>query len=124
VIKIVFCLRRLPSLSPEQFHDHWKNQHAPLVRACAPALNIVRYVQSRGVFDPRLQGAIDVRGPRDAPYDGIAEVWWESLDAALAAGSTPEGRAAGRRLLEDERRFIDLANSPIMYADETVVVGG
>jgi hypothetical protein len=39
-----------------------------------------------------------------------------------AAGATPEGRAAGRRLLEDERRFIDLAGSPLCLAEEHLIV--
>jgi len=36
----------------------------------------------------------------------------------LGAGETREGRAAGRALLEDERRFLELANPRLIYAAE------
>jgi hypothetical protein len=52
------------------------------------------------------------------PYDGIAELWWESLEELVRIGSGPEARQAGRLLLEDERRFIDLPNSPIFFSRE------
>jgi hypothetical protein len=41
-----------------------------------------------------------------------------------AATATPEGRAAGAALLEDERKFIDLASSPLFWAREHEVIGG
>jgi uncharacterized protein (TIGR02118 family) len=122
VIKILFCLRRLPGLSRDEFQRYWRNQHAPLVRECAPALNIRRYVQNYGFLDSRLSPAIDVRGSPAEVYDGVAEVWWDDLEQAVSAGATREGRAAGRRLVEDERRFIDLANSPLIYAREVVIL--
>jgi hypothetical protein len=31
--------------------------------------------------------------------------------------------AAGRELLEDERRFIDLARSPLWYGRERLIIG-
>ena len=42
----------------------------------------------------------------------------------MAAGGTPEGRAAGKRLMEDERRFIDMARSPLWLAEEHEIIGG
>jgi hypothetical protein len=33
------------------------------------------------------------------PYDGITEVWWESLVALEASMQTPESQDAQRRLL-------------------------
>lgn len=117
-IKLVFCLRRLPSLTPEAFDRYWIERHAPLVQACAPALKLQRYVQSSLVDDPRLAAAIDARASALPPFDGVAELWWNKLEDLLQVGRTREGRAAGRLLLEDERRFIDLRNSRLIYATE------
>lgn len=121
MIKIIFCLRRLPSLSTEEFQRYWREQHAPLVRRHASALGIARYTQSHTFVDPRLEPSAAARAPEVERYDGVAELWWHSIDDLLAAGATREARAAGRELLEDERRFIDLKNSPIFFAQEHVV---
>lgn len=122
MIKIVFCLRRLPTLSLAEFHDYWRDKHAPLVRERASVLGIRRYVQNHMFADARLQPALNARGSLVAPYDGVAELWYDSIDAIAALGAIPEARQAGRDLLEDERRFIDLPNSPIFYANENIVI--
>ena len=121
MIKLVFCLRRLPNLSREEFQRYWLNSHGPLVRELAPALGVKRYVQ---VHTLRSAFSEAMRAHRGAPddFDGVAELWWESVDDFARAGSTREGREAGRRLLEDEKRFIDLAHSPIWFGEEQSLV--
>ncbi|MEP7350612.1 MAG: EthD domain-containing protein [Sphingorhabdus sp.] len=123
MIKLNFCLRRLPSLSSAEFQTYWLEKHAPLVREYAKALRIIRYVQTHYLAETGLQASLDARGPIIEPYDGIAQLWWANVDDILTAGTTPEGRAAGRALLTDERNFIDLPNSPIFFAQEHVIVG-
>jgi uncharacterized protein (TIGR02118 family) len=121
MVKLTFCLRRLPHLSRDQFQQYWLETHGPLVREVAPALSIRKYVQLHTVptpFDPQLRRH---RGSPDE-YDGVAELWWESFKDFAASGSTPEGREAGRRLLEDERCFIDLPRSPLWFGEEHVLV--
>ena len=53
----------------------------------------------------------------------MAELWWDSAEDLIEAASTPEGVSAGLALLEDERTFIDLANSPMFFSTEHVVLG-
>jgi uncharacterized protein (TIGR02118 family) len=121
MIKIVFCLRRRADLSREEFQSYWRTRHAPLVRSHASALGIRRYVQVHSV-DDNISSAI--AGPRKSPepFDGVAELWFDSLDALIVAGSTDEGRAAGALLFEDEQRFIDLERSPLLLAEEHVII--
>lgn len=123
MIKIVFCLRRRADFSREEFQAYWFTIHAPLVRVHAEALGIRRYVQVHSV-DDAISAAI--AGPRQSPepFDGLAELWLDSLDALIAAGSSQTGRTAAAALLEDERRFIDLERSPLFLAEERVVIGG
>jgi uncharacterized protein (TIGR02118 family) len=123
MIKLVFCMRRLSTLSSEGFHEYWRNHHAPLVRSVAPLLRIRRYVQCESFTDARIAPAVEARAAQVHPYDGVAELWWDNIDDILAAGSTSECRAAGRKLLEDERRFIDLGDSSLFYVRENVVIG-
>jgi len=122
VIKIVFCLRRLPALSLETFQTYWYDQHAPLVREVADVLRIRRYTQGHTFEDPRISPGITARGCGVAPYDGIAELFWDSVEDIIAAGTTPEGRAAGRRLIADEKQFIDLENSSLFFTREREII--
>ncbi|HEY5011226.1 MAG TPA: EthD domain-containing protein [Acidimicrobiia bacterium] len=123
MIKIVFCLRRRPELSREEFQTYWRTQHAPLVRVHAEVLGIRRYVQVHSVDDAV---SVAVAGPRQSPepFDGVAELWLDSIDALVAAGGSEAGRAASAELLEDERRFIDLPRSPLFLAEEHVIIDG
>ncbi|MGH7299718.1 MAG: EthD domain-containing protein [Candidatus Rokuibacteriota bacterium] len=121
MIKLVFCLRRLSHLSREDFQRYWLDSHGPLVRELAPALNVKRYAQVHTVSSAFGDALRRHRGaPED--FDGVAELWWESVEDFARAGSTAEGREAGRRLLEDEKRFIDLARSPIWFGEEHALV--
>jgi len=122
VIKLTFCLRRLPHLSREEFQRYWRDTHAPLVAARAKTLGIVRYEQVHAGFDAMSEA---IRASRNAPepYDGIAEIWFESEEAMQAAGRNPGVSEAARDLLEDERKFIDLENSPLWYNRVHTVVG-
>jgi uncharacterized protein (TIGR02118 family) len=121
MIKLVFCLRRLPSLTREEFQRHWYDRHAPLVRSHAKTLRIRRYVQTHTLTDPANDLLQASRGGPDA-YDGVAELWWDDVAALAGATATEEGRAAGLALLEDERRFIDLARSALFVAQERPII--
>lgn len=127
MLKLTFCLRRLPALTAAAFHDYWLNKHGPLVRRLQPALGMVRYVQVHRLDDaleaPLGDGMRKARGAPE-PYDGIAELWWESEETYRAARRTPEAREAGRLLLEDEAKFIDLARSPLWLNREHVIHPG
>jgi uncharacterized protein (TIGR02118 family) len=122
MLKLVFCLRRRPELSREEFQRYWRETHGPLVRRHAAALGIERYVQVHAGHDD-LGAAL--RASRGAPeaYDGVAELWWRDRAAFEAALAKPEAQRAGAELLADEKRFIDLACSPLWLGEENVVVG-
>ncbi len=122
MIKLTFCLTRLPSLSREQFQDYWFNTHGPLVRSVKDVLRIKRYVQLHS-FDESISAPI--RASREGPpqYDGVALLWWESFEDMGKIASDPKAAEAGRMLLEDERKFIDLPKSPLWYGEEKVVIG-
>jgi uncharacterized protein (TIGR02118 family) len=121
MVKLIFCLRRLPSLSRADFQRYWLDVHGPLVRRHAATLRIRRYVQVHTIDDP-LNAALQASRGADDAFDGVAELWWESAEELAAATATPEGRAASLELLEDERRFIDHARSPLFVAKEHEIV--
>ena len=119
MVRLVFLLRRAPQLSLEEFQTYWRDTHGPLVASFATTLGMLRYIQVHALddeIDARMAAQRD--GVMEPRYDGVAEVWWESEEELAAAGATPAGRAAGAALLDDERRFIDLALSPLWLAHE------
>jgi hypothetical protein len=119
---VVFCLRRRADLSEEAFRRYWREEHGPKVQARADVLRIARYAQLPRLDLPWLAAAAAARGAPEG-YDGVAQVSWTSLDDLRATFEDPEARRAGRELIEDEARFIDFANSPIFFTEETVLVG-
>jgi len=118
MIRFIYLLRRLPHLSLGGFQSYWLNAHGPLVAKNQRALSVRRYVQSHTIEDPLTQALRDLRPGMEAPYDGVASLWWDSLDRFMAAAATPEGLAAAQELLEDERKFIDLSRSALWLSME------
>lgn len=123
MIKIAFCLKRLPHLTREEFQRYWRGTHAPLVAGHAGTLNIRRYVQSHSLPAVTYATMGESRGSLGKDFDGVAELWWDSLESLAAATATETGMAAAMELLEDERRFIDLPNSPLFLVEENEIVG-
>jgi uncharacterized protein (TIGR02118 family) len=123
MIKLVFTLRRRDGMSREEFQRYWREEHAPLVQRHAETLHLRRYVQVH-LRETDLNDALaGLRGGQPSFYDGVAELWWDSLEDLVAASSTEAGQAAAQELLQDEQRFIDLPNSPLWLGEENVAVG-
>jgi hypothetical protein len=95
--------------------------HAPLVRKHQKALRIVRYIQFHSDFGPLTEKLRAFRNSPE-PYDGVAEIWYESREALETLGKDSNARAASRELLEDEKQFVDLSRSPIWLGEEKVII--
>jgi uncharacterized protein (TIGR02118 family) len=117
MIRLVYLLRRKPELSLEEFHRVWRDEHGPLVAFHQVRLDILRYTQSHRVDDPASEARAAARGMEPA-YDGVAELWWASEEAFVAASTSDTGRRAAAEVLSDEARFIDWPASPLWFAHE------
>jgi uncharacterized protein (TIGR02118 family) len=120
MIKLVYVLQARDDVAPEEFHRYWLEEHGPLVASFAEEIKARKYVQSHTIDTPVNQALVDSRGTEPVRH-GITEVWWDSLDELQAAMSSPEGIAAGRRLLEDEATFIDFSRSTIFITEEHTI---
>jgi uncharacterized protein (TIGR02118 family) len=114
--KMIICLRRRPDLTPEAFREHWREIHAPLVARHAATLGIKRYVQ---VFAREATPT----GGRPEGFDGIGEVWVESVEAFRAAAATPLGGVAAGELGESDAFLTDLSRSPRTFGTEIPIIG-
>lgn len=52
------------------------------------------------------------------PYDGVGEIWWQSVDDFLAVVKDPANVDLRRLFVEDEARFVDLARSAVFFTEE------
>lgn len=112
MIELTFCMHRLPHLSHGEFEAYWHDRHAPLMRRHHGVLRVRRYVQLCAAQTRLNERVAAFRGGPPA-YDGIAEVWYDSWEEFSAAANDPAAQAAVGELLQDEKRFIDLARSPV-----------
>ncbi|HEX3782080.1 MAG TPA: EthD domain-containing protein [Pseudonocardiaceae bacterium] len=122
MIKITYALRRRPELSAEEFHRYWRTEHAALVRQHASAMGLRRYVQSHTIETPVDEPLRAARSPEPEPYDGVAELYFDSVESLVASLSSTEVQAIGAALVDDEQRFVDVARSPIWITEEYVVL--
>ena len=111
-------------MSPAAAQPYWLNTHGPLVHSHADTLKIRRYVQSHTIDNPATQQVLAASRGAPEGFDGVAELWWDSPEDMAAGIATPEGRDASRALLEDERRFVDHARSPLWISAEHPIVEG
>lgn len=105
MLKLVYCITKKPGLTDDEFFDYWKNVHGP-IGARIPRMR--RLVQSyRRVV------------PGDAPpdYDGVAELWFDSVEDLLAARQSAEWSAASA----DEVNFIDHTKVAYFVSEECVI---
>jgi hypothetical protein len=118
MIRLEFVLRRKSGMSRTEFQQYWREVHGPLVAKHSTTLNIHRYIQLHTLDDPINDQLAGARGSMEQPYDGVAELWWTTREAMVASFGNAAGQAASKELLEDEKRFIDLPNSPLWFAYE------
>lgn len=117
MIKFIMCLTRRSDLTREQFQEYWKEQHGPFFMKHADDMGAKKYVQSLTLTTPMNDALRESRGMLPE-FDGVAEVWFESEEAMVAAMSTPEGQKLGAALHEDEGNFIDHTKSSAFLVRE------
>lgn len=114
MIKVSVFLTRRPGLTHEEFVTYWTQKHTPLLASLPPgAIQVHRYVQLLPTSD-------EIPGISTASYDGVAELWVDSVADAAAwfTSDTYHGEIAA-----DEDNFLDRSATRFLYSTETVVFG-
>ena len=115
MVKFIAGIKRKPGMTAREFHRYWREAHAPLVQSVPEFFGYVRkYVQSHAV--ERSSGTL--AGFDIATFDGIVELWFDSIEDAEKAFTAP-------RYLElirpDEKKFIDLSSAKVVIAEEVAI---
>jgi len=113
--KMFICDQRVASLSREQFQNCWLNPHA----AFAPSMqekhyppHRLGYVQNHTIDVPLLEPFKIARGMIAKAYDGIEEIWLNSIDEFSMHESANSTHApTNTRLLNNEKAIVDFSNS-------------
>lgn len=120
MIKLVYIVRKRDDVTFKDFSAYWLEKHGPLVRGYAKTLRARKYIQSHTVA-PEIGAQLAQSRGMPAGFDGITEVWWDSLEEMNAGFATPEGQEIDRALTEDEARFVDLKRSYIFLTEEHTI---
>src|SRR5260370_35579825 len=95
MIRLIYVLRRKPSMSRDEFQKNWHEVNGPLVAKLATALNILRYLQDHTLDDPMIEQMARGRGGMLPPYDGVTELWLSTCEAFAPIISVSGCRDAG-----------------------------
>lgn len=109
LIKVSCLLTRRSDLTHEEFYHYWTQVHTPMLAKPVPgAPKVHSYVQLH-----TLQR--DVPGMATAPYDGVAEIWFEKLEDAAAMFTSAHYNTV---VAKDEEEFLDRTKTVFIYAEE------
>ena len=109
--KHVALLVRRDGMTHDEFVEHWQTTHTPIARDIE---GVVRYNQ------------VLPADPDNAEFDGIAELYFESLDDLHAALGSPGSRdydptrEMAARAREDVDNFLAIDERPRFIGEETV----
>ena len=121
MIKVLFGIRKRADLSHEEFWRRWHVGHAALAREVAGAIGMRKYIQSLGVH-PEMSAVFAKERGAPPPFDGVAEAWFDSYESLQASMKTPEGADGFKRLLDDERNFLDVSQCVFTLAKEHPII--
>ena len=83
-VKLIALLKAKPGLSRAEFEKRWVEGHAPLT------------LKFKNLKSYRINVAIDeyqeIEG--ELPFDGTAELWWDSVEEMQADFDSPEAETA------------------------------
>src|SRR5215470_12246928 len=113
MVKYIICAARKAGMTHEEFSAYWRNHHGLVVKSVPEFTRHVRkYVQCHLVGNAVPLGAAGA-------YDGVAELWFDSVEELETAFREP-------RYLEiirpDELKFADLNKCMSFITEEIHVV--
>jgi uncharacterized protein (TIGR02118 family) len=104
MIKRISLVRRRAHLSREEFRSHWMGPHADIVRQL-PGLRGLRF------------GVVQSWSPPQAAWDGVGELWFDSIADAEKAFATEPFLAM---LIADRKLF--LAEAQACFVEEHTAI--
>ncbi|HVU71513.1 MAG TPA: EthD domain-containing protein [Mycobacteriales bacterium] len=111
MIKLISTFRRKEGLTPEEFHTHWREVHAPIIARTKSGQHARRYEQNH-----RPLSSYATKGLQD--WDGVTIQWYDSLEDFQASVMEPDYA----EIAADLATFIDAESLVWILTDEEEVV--
>jgi uncharacterized protein (TIGR02118 family) len=109
-VKGVEFLTRRPGTTIDDFQQHWRERHGPLLRAIPGLRRCVLSATRRSAYTTG----------RAPAYDGATLMWFDSLESLRAAAAS----TAYADAVADRGRFLASASPPFIMTREHVITGG
>jgi uncharacterized protein (TIGR02118 family) len=109
MVKAIYFIKRKPGMNLDEFAEHWRTRHAEAVKK-VPGLR--RYIQCHTIRAGYRKG--------EPIYDGVAELWYDDVDAMRRIADAPESRAA----LADDADFLDMSKMDFILTEERLQKDG
>ena len=103
MLKQISCFRKRQDLDLAQFQQHWRTRHADIVREL-----------------PGLKGYIQNHVRQGDAVNGVAEVWFDSIDDMRAN----VGHPTLARIRADEPNFMDTDSMMSIVAEPETIIEG
>jgi len=104
MLKISTFIKRKPGMEVEEFRRYWLEVHSKIVIKMP---GIKKYIQCHTVDSA-------YKGGKEPIYDGMAEVWFDDMDAMRRSAQAPEYKAT----MADEVNFMDPASRKFIITKE------
>jgi uncharacterized protein (TIGR02118 family) len=113
LVKVSFLLTKRDDLTHQEFLAYWTEQHIKLLSKPIEGMpKVYRYVQLRTVTQA-------LPGFEQSTYDGVAEVWYESIDDLVKAMSSEHYRTV---IAKDEENFLNRKKTVALLSHEKVIL--
>ena len=112
-VKLAVVIKRRQGMTFQEFDRYWLGRHAEVVLGVPEfTRHVRRYVQAHLV--PEYTGAGDTSKLATqwdvAAYDGIAELWFDSIEAMVGAFNEPKFL---ERIAPDDHNFVDAVGTQL-----------
>lgn len=116
MVKLVQCVRRKPEIPLADFRERWR-RYGEKIKEGSVVLGGVRCTLSTTLA---VKANLQTRGGEE-PFDGIAEIWFESAPAVMEAFRRPEWKGNMEAFWAFQESFVDLNRSSFFWAIEDEV---
>ncbi len=116
MLKGLFFAKRKPGITPRDFQRYWRTTHAELTK---PLTHVLHYIQSHTLL--QSYGNPDMPyAENEPPYDGMATMWFNSIEERRVGNLTPAAQAA----IDDQANFTELSTRRFLLCNEVVQKDG